>query len=278
MKVRFAVSPGTGAFEPEGYLAFVDGLEARGFDTIWLSDIPLGGSVEPVVGLAAAASRTARLKLGANLVPIGRSPVQLAKQLAQLDHLSSARLLLTMVPGLGSPAERLALGIEGRDRGVALEQMIVALRHWWSTGVAKPLQEPLEIWLGGLGPRALERAGRLSDGWLGAAMTPNEARLAVRAITETASALGRTVDPEHFGMSIPYARSDPGSAPFEALRARRSGIDPRSLIPVGSSELQTLLEHYVDAGCSKFVLRPLSPEVADDDLDWLASTVLHLQT
>ncbi|MGO9560820.1 MAG: LLM class flavin-dependent oxidoreductase [Acidimicrobiales bacterium] len=283
MKIRFAVSPGGGSLDPDAYRALVDGLEALGFDTIWLSDIPLGGSIEPVVGLAIAAARTTRLKLGANVVPIGRSPVQLAKQLAQLDQLSAGRLLLMMVPGVGTPAERAALGIDGRDRGVELERAVVSLRERWAVGASRPVQEPLELWFGGLGPRALERAGRLSDGWLGAAMTPAEVAAAVGKIKDAASAAGREIDPEHFGMSIGYARSDPGVAPFEAVRTRRPDVDPRALIPVGAEALHRLLDQYVAAGCSKFVLRPIpagggGPGDVDEELEWLAAEVLPLQT
>ena len=283
MKIRFAVSPGGGSLDPDLYRTLVDGLEGRRFDTIWLSDIPLGGSIEPVVGLAIAAARTTRLKLGANVVPIGRSPVQLAKQLAQLDQLSAGRLLLMMVPGVGTPAERAALGIEGRDRGVELERIIVTLRERWAEGASRPVQEPLELWFGGLGPRALDRAGRLSDGWLGAAMTPAEVTVAVGQINEAASAAGREIDPEHFGMSIGYARSDPGVAPFEAVRTRRPDVDPRVLIPVGADALHRLLDEYVAAGCSKFVLRPITGGAGDvgdveEELDWLAAEVLPLQT
>ena len=278
MKVRFAISPGPGSFEPGAYADLVDGLEARRVDTIWLSDIPLGGSIEPVIGLAVAAGRTAKLKLGANIVPIGRNPLQLAKQLAQLDQLSAGRVLLMMVPGIGSPAERSALGIDGRDRGVELERVVGKLREWWATGTSRPVQDPLELWFGGLGPRALERAGRLSDGWLGAAMTPAEVGAAVTTINESASAAGREIDPEHFGMSIGYARSDPGSGPFDAVRARRPQVDPRDLIPVGAGQLHHLLDAYVAAGCSKFVLRPIPTGDLDEELDWLAAEVLPRQT
>ena len=282
MKIRFAVSPGGGSLDPELYIGLVDGLEARRFDTIWLSDIPLGGSIEPVVGLAVAAARTTRLKLGANVVPIGRNPVQLAKQLAQLDQLSAGRLLLMMVPGVGSAAERSALGIDGRDRGNELERIVASLRERWATGSARPVQQPLKLWFGGLGPRALERAGRLSDGWLGAAMTPSEVAVAVGTIMKAASAAGREIDPEHFGMSIGYARTDPGTAPFDAVRARRPDVDPRDLVPVGADRLHRLLDEYVAAGCSKFVLRPIMggdglPDL-DDELDWLAGEVLPRQS
>ena len=277
VKVRFAVSPGPGPYDSGRFGAFVDGLEAGGFDTMWLSDIPLGDEVEPIVGLALAAERTARLMLGANLVPIGRSPVQLAKQLVQLQEAPGGRILLSLVPGTGSAPERAALGLGRASRSAAFEAAVAALRRAWDTG-AGGARRPLELWLGGHGPRALERAGRLGDGWLGAAMTPEEAAAAVARITAAAASAGRWIDPEHFGMSIPYARDDPGPGAFEALASRRPDADPRELLPVGSKAVHRLLDGYLEAGCSKFVLRPVGVVDLDDELDWLARTVLPRQS
>ncbi len=195
MKVRIAISPGASPADPSSLAAAIDGLEARGFDTIWLSDVPMGALVDPLLGLAFAAARTTRLKLGANVVPFGRSPFVLAKELAQLDRLSCGRLLLSLVPGLDQHGERDALTIGRRHRGHYLDELIPMLRQWWAGEAvdhqsetfectalrlpAQPVQQPLEIWLGGVGPAAIDRAARLSDGWLGANLTPAEAGIAL---------------------------------------------------------------------------------------------------
>src|SRR5437868_13388086 len=107
MKIRFAVAPG-GPFDAESYAAFIDALEQRRFDGVWLSDVPMAPIVDPTIGLAFAAGRTRRLKLGANVVPIGRNPMLLAKELAQLDQLTHGRLLISIVAGLDPPGERQA--------------------------------------------------------------------------------------------------------------------------------------------------------------------------
>ena len=295
MKVRIAVAPGGGARSAESYASLVDGLEARGFDTIWLSDVPLAPAIDPAVGLAFAAARTSRLKLGANVVPIGRNPLLLAKQLAQIDHLSGGRLLLMIVPGIGSPAEREALGMLGADRGGYLDEVVPLLRRFWSgepvehhsdrfsfaklTVHPRPVQDPLEIWLGGSGPKALARAGRLADGWLGAALTAPEAGLARDGIEKAAEGAGRLIDPEHFGLSILYARSEPSSETLAGLAQRRPDIDATRLVPIGRAGLRKLLGSLVDEGLSKFVLRPAPPVSSiPEELDWLAESVLDLQT
>lgn len=296
MKVRIAVAPGLSETEPVAYCDLVDGLEAKGFDTLWLSDVPMaGGVLDPVVGLAMAAARTSRLKLGANVVPIGRNPFRLAKELAQLDRMSGGRVLLSFVPGLDQPAERESLGLGGADRGRFLDEVIPLLRRWWAgetvehrserfnfPGVAlgvSPVQQPLEIWTGGVGPKALTRAGRMADGWLGAAVSAEEAGAARVRIEEAAAAAGRTVDPEHFGLSLAYARRPPDPSAYEALRRRRPDVDPSLLLPVGRDQLRAGLEALVGQGISKFVLRPSNPVVSwDDELDWLRDAVLDLQT
>jgi probable F420-dependent oxidoreductase len=294
MKVRIAVSPG-GTDGPAGLQAsWIDGLEERGFDTVWLSDIPLGPNLDPGVGLAYAAGRTRRLKLGANVVAVGRNPVALAKRLAQLDQLSGGRLLLTIVPGLGDVAEREALGVLGVDRGAVLEEVVTLLRRFWSgepvehhsarfsfSGVMVPVpaQDPLVLWLAGHGPQALERAGRLGDGWLGAALSPAEAGVARRRIEQAAAAAGRVVDPEHFGLSIPYARREAPAGAIAQIARRRPDADPAGLLPVGATALRDLISSLVGEGLSKFVLRPVAPVgPADEELDWLAAAVLDLQS
>jgi probable F420-dependent oxidoreductase len=285
MKVRIAVSPPVESWDEVVLPEFVDALERLGFDTIWLSDVPMGPHVDPLIGLALAAGRTSRLKLGANLVPFGRNPMTLAKQLAQLDQLSCGRLLLSLVPGLDQPGERQALGIGDANRGQLLDEIIPKLRRWWSGQTVDnvavrplPLQDPLEIWLGGVGPLALRRAGRLSDGWLGASLTPAEARVAVDHIMQAATDADRTIDPEHFGLSIPYARTEPDESTVAALRARRPDTSLEQILPVGAQQLCELIERLVDEGLSKFVVRPVQAGSDwEDELQWLAQTVLPLQ-
>ena len=296
-KIRFAVTPPAAALEPEAFDDYLQHCERLGFDTLWLSDIPLGAMGDPLFHLCYAAARTRRLKLGANVVPLGRNPLWLAKQLAQLDRMSNGRVLLSFVPGLGTAAERAALGYADGDRGRALEDIIAMLRVWWSGGevtghyqgarfdklalAPRPQQQPLEVWLGGKGPLALERVARAGDGWLTAVITPAEAYTARMTIERRANELGRHIDPEHFGISIPYARHAPPETAISALRARREDKDLSDIVAVGRAQLRELIGAHIDAGLSKFVLRPSNAlDAAADwrtDLDWLAEAVLDLQ-
>ncbi|MBO0731009.1 MAG: LLM class flavin-dependent oxidoreductase [Acidimicrobiaceae bacterium] len=295
MKIRFAVTPPLYGLELDDFGRAVEDLERLGFDTVWLPDITLGAQLDPIVGLAFAAGRTTRLKLGADLVPIGRNPLGLAKDLAQLDRLSGGRLLLSFVSGIDQPGEREVLGIGAANRGRILEEITPLLRAWWSgetvnyhserwhlPGVAspaRPVQDPLEVWFGGHGPKALVRAGHFSDGWLGSTMGPAEAGAARQRILDAARDAGRAIDPEHFGLSVPYAVDAPDPATVERLRARRPDVDVADVVPVGPNGLRDLVHRLVDEGLSKFVVRPTFPGGATTaGLGRLADAVLPLQT
>jgi probable F420-dependent oxidoreductase len=295
VKIRFAVGPHAGSLSASDMVAFAESLEAAGFDGLWLSDIPVAPVLDPLLGLALAAGRTNRLRLGANLVPLGRNPFLLAKELAQLDQISDGRLLLSFVIGVGQPGERQTLGLDGARRGDVLEEVLGLVRSWWAgetvdhrserwtfdhlPPAARPVQEPLEVWLGGRGPQALDRVGRIADGWLGAQLTPAEAGAARGHIEEAARRAGREVDPEHFGMSIPYARVAPEAELLGPLAARRPGVDPLAFVPVGRTSLRDFVERYVEAGLSKFVVRPIAPVASwTEEAAWLGNAIIDLQT
>lgn len=294
MKIRIAVASTNTPADRDGLAALVDGLESRGFDTLWLSDTPLTPAVEPLLALAVASARTQRLKLGTNVVIPGRNPLHLAKELAHLDRLSGGRLLLAFMPGIGSPLERAALGAEGVDRNRLVAHVIELCRAWWAgeavtdeiagfryDGVRvgpRPLQEPLEVWLGGNGPKGLELTGTHGDGWLGSRATPAQAEASRRAIDRAAAAAGRSIDPEHFGISIPYSRAALDDRTVTSVMARAEA-DRADILPVGSAEIVGLLRRHVDAGITKFVLRPMSLHDGwDVELDFLAEHALPLQT
>ena len=284
MKVRIGVALGGRTAMPlEQFGAVLDDLELLGFDSVWLPETFLGGTVDPVVGLAYAAARVRRLKLGTHIVTPGRPPYALAKTLAQLDRLSGGRLLLTFVAGLNDRAERAAQGLPTGDRTKWFDEHLPRIRSWWTGDTVDgltldtlPQQRPLEVWLGGQATTALDRAGRLADGWLPGAITVADAVAARSVIDATADRHGRAIDREHFGINISYmweAAPPPGSAP-----PRTTG-DPTDVVAYGDAHLKSIMGRWIEAGFTKIVVRPVAaPPDWATELRRLAATVLHMQT
>jgi probable F420-dependent oxidoreductase len=293
MKIRIGIGAAGASSTPEALHELVTGLDDLGFDSLWVSEVLTGPVLDPVVSLAWAAARNPRLKIGTTMLLPGRNVIRLAKQLASLDVLSKGRLLVTLVPGLTYPPEREAIGVEPKRRGAIIDEALPLLRRLWAGETVShegdagtfhdvklwplPVQQPLEVWLGGNVPAALERCGRLSDGWLPSLCTPEEAAAGRVVIEEAAAKAGRSISGEHFGMSLGYAREAIDPATARTMAARR----PRALelTPVGLPTLRALIERFIAVGFSKFVLRPVkAPASWREELEAVATAVGDLQT
>ena len=293
MKIRIGVGAAGASSTPETLDELVRGLDDLGFDSLWVSEVLTGPVLDPVVSLAWAAASNPRLKIGTTMLLPGRNVLRLAKQLASLDVLSRGRLLVTLVPGLTYSPEREAIGVEPKQRGAFIDEALPLLRRLWAgetvnydgpAGTLRdvklwplPVQQPLEVWLGGTASAALERCGRLSDGWLPSLCTPDEAAAGRAVIEEAAARAGRSISGEHFGMSIGYAREAIDPATARTMAARR----PRSLelTPVGLPALRERIESFIAVGFSKFVVRPIAaPRSWRAELEALSGAVGDLQT
>ena len=192
MKVRIGIGVGRTALEPDGFEGIGAAILESGFDSIWVSDVLTAGGFDPFVALAFLAGRVRGLKIGTTMLLPGRNVVRLAKSLASLDRLSGGKLLVTFVPGLTEGPERAAIGVEPKTRGGVIDTNLPILRRLLGgeavpidgtegasetvTISPRPIQDPLEFWLGGMARAALERCGRLGDGWLPSLCTPGRGR------------------------------------------------------------------------------------------------------
>lgn len=296
MKVRVGYGLGTGAFDPGAFAEMVDALESTGFDSLWLSERLTGEALDPLTGLAVAAGRTTRLKLGTSVLVLpGRNPVMLAKELATLDRLSGGRLLPAV--GLGAPeaAEHVAFGVARRERGAMFDEALPLIRRLWQEddvhhsgsyyrveGVSlrpRPVQSPPDVWLGGRAPSELRRVGRLGDGWLPSFCTAAEAEEGRVLVEKAAAEAGRSMDPEHWGALVIYTEGPLPDRLARALAARRPGTDPASVVGQGLDGLRRRIEEFVARGFSKLVVVPAVGGAAKaDGIGRLAEAVLPLET
>ena len=295
MKTRIGISLGPAAV-PAVFGDAVDRVEALGVDSLWLSEMVFGSLVEPFAGMAYALSRTSRLKAGTGVAVLpGRHPVLVAKHLASLAGLAPGRVLPVFGLQPARAAERGLFEVPAGRRAAVFEESLRLIRllltqeqvsfrgEFFTVDGAHigPLPaKPLDIWLGGSAPGALSRVGRLADGWLGSLLTPEEARAAREIIQGAASAAGREVEADHFGISLAVAPG--GGVPADlatAIRQRRPSSDPAALVPVGWAAAKRAIEQYVLAGISKFVIRPAAPPASlDDFLSDFTRELMPLQT
>ncbi len=297
MKIRVGFGLGTRSRtnDAERFVEMVEALEDRRFDSIWFSDRISGEAPDPVVAMSVAAARTTRIKFGMSVMVLpGRNPAVVAKQLASLDRLSNGRLLPAFGLGARDAVEHQAFGVQREERAALFDEALPLIRRLWSgeridhdgpafhlSGVRvlpRPVQDPIEVWLGGIAPSELRRVGRLGDGWLPSFCTPDEVGQGIATINEEAARHDREIDQEHFGALIAYSLGEVPDALAALVARRRPELDPTDVIPSGLPALADTIRRFVEVGASKFVVLPVAePDEWRPALDELADTVLPLQ-
>lgn len=291
-----AIAIGIGIMEypfqtADGFWRWVDLCEQGGIDSIWQTDRIVSRTpiLECLTALAAIAGRTRRIKFGVNVVSVAlREPVLLAKQCATIDVLSNGRLLPGF--GIGSPrgpeweAMQLDTTVRGRKTDEALE---IIARLWRGEPLdyqgrhfrlkqaqiaPLPVQPDLPIWIGGSSEAAIRRTARLGTGWQAGAESPEAVGEVIAGIKSALEATGRTIEEDHYGAAFGFrfgGPDDPGVMKVMAQYEARTGRDPRAMFAMGDAAcIVDRVAAYVDAGASKFILRP----VAEGDDDMLMQT------
>jgi 5,10-methylenetetrahydromethanopterin reductase len=233
---------------PEELAGFARGAERDGFDELWLvEDCFLAGGLTMA---ATALAVTDSLHVGIGLLPAAvRNPAIAAMEIAGLSRMHPGRF--TAAFGHGVEAWMRQIGARPPDRLVALEETVDAVRrllagetldtdgwaHLDDVRLAHLPSEAPPILIGTTGPRALEIAGRVADGFLLAEGSGPEA---VRWAREIAG-----------GTACVYAwlsLDEDRDAAADALRPgleswRRMGLYPRLFELAGVGEDATSLSH-----------------------------------
>lgn len=279
-----------------GFWRWVDLCEQGGVDSLWQTDrlISREPILEAMAAMAAIAGRTRRVKFGMNVVSLAmRDPVVLAKQCATIDALSEGRLLPGF--GIGSPLapEWQAMALDPKERGRRTDEALEVLRllftgekvdfagrHYTLRGASiapKPVQAELPMWIGGGSEAAVKRTARLGTGWQGGPETPAEAGAVIAGIKAALAETGRAIEEDHYGAAFAYrfgSAEEPGVARAMESYRRRTGRDPAERFVVGGAEqVLARLGEYVEAGVSKFILRP----AASGDEEMLAQTRMLIE-
>lgn len=217
-------APVSGAWAtPQNLAAFAIGAERDGYRSLWSFQrllVPVGSGMDPVyqsvldpmAALSFAAAVTSVIRLGVAIVNAPFvSPGYLAKQAASVDVLSGGRHDLGI--GIGWMPEEFALtGADMARRGARVAEYVQVLRTLWAGGdrsfdgsfyrVPAGTQAPPPVQaggppvlLGGLARPALERVGRIADGWITSSRTDlSTIDQLIEIVKESAAAAGRDAE------------------------------------------------------------------------------------
>ncbi len=270
--------------------AYGEGVEALGFTHVLAYDHVIGADPEVHRGWAGpydvrttfhepfvlfgylAAVTSVELVTGIIILP-QRQTVLAAKQAAEVDLLTGGRFRLGV--GLGwNPVEYEALGKDFSNRGERLDEQVMLMRRLWTepsathrgahetvtgAGLAPlPVQRPIPVWFGAVAERALQRVGRLGDGWF-PQVPPGEWLDEARAIVRLAAVeAGR--DPDALGMEgrISWETGDVDRLVRQAGKWRDAGASHIGVNTMGAG-LGSVDDHLAALTKAADALAPLNP-------------------
>ena len=274
----------------EGIEAAAEVADRVGWSDVWTTDHVLvdressdeyGRIFEAILTLAHVGARHPRLRLGTSVIVVPqRQSVVLAKELASLDVLSRGRVIAGV--GIGwNRTEFDNLGMSDRFavRGAYLDETVALWRHLWSGAstpfhgrfhhledfVFGPLPDQgagLPVWFGGRAEAALQRAGRLGDGYHSSSTSPAKYAERIPVLRDAATAAGRPMPVLSARIRVlPDAPAAGGDSSY-ALRGNadqiRAGIAEWEAIGVSHAAL------YFES---------VEPEAIVRDVEWFAREV-----
>lgn len=274
--------------------------EHLGFDAVWL----VGGLQRgipaplPLLGYAAAATRTLKLGLAMLISPL-LTPLDVARNVTTIDHLSGGRLELGLSLGHGGALYERHGVPQPTHRGKHFERNIAAIRALLRGEPATSVDDPPlhlaaepaplppvrpggpPIWLGGRAPGALERAARLGDGWFGAGNLPiADFYPALAAVRRQVEQMGRDPGEFRYGKRVfvgvgteKRAVREQMAAWFAAGPGDPTLVDSTAIYGT-ADEVAAGLRRLREAGAHTLALTPLAD--VDEQVHRLAEEVCPL--
>jgi alkanesulfonate monooxygenase SsuD/methylene tetrahydromethanopterin reductase-like flavin-dependent oxidoreductase (luciferase family) len=206
--MRLALSLGyqTAWTTPADHLALAQEADRLGYAVVWSAEAY--GS-DSVTMLAWIAGQTSRIDLGTAVMQIpARTPAMTAMTAATLDTLSGGRFRL----GLGVSGPQVSEGWHG----VRFAKPLQRTREYVES--VRPARDRVPIYLAAVGPKNLELAGELADGWLAVFLAPEFASEQLISIAAGRAKAGLGLDGFDVVPAVPVVVGDDVSACAELVR------------------------------------------------------------
>jgi probable F420-dependent oxidoreductase len=297
MKFGFSLVVRGNDATPDAFAQIAERAEALDIDSLWCSaHIILPPQVksgyvlipgrkhpdywEPFTVLSFLAGLTRKVTLGTSVVIVPmHNPIELAKQVAEVDQLSGGRFVFGI--GVGWFEEEFeVLGQDFHNRGARTDEAMALMKALWSDDPVsfegrhysvdracfspKPLQKPSPpIWVAGGSKVALKRAARIADAWHPVRPTFEYLHDARAELDRYLGEVGREPGSVEIAVKLPLIFQDgPPGADQPPTQGR-------------PSDIVDAIERYREAGASHLVLDfvPESLATALDTMERFAQEV-----
>ncbi len=274
--------------------AQLDTIVEAGIDHIFMADhvsFRGGGGNDVLVHLAAIAGLEPRLGLYAGVYLLAlRHPMIAARQIATFASIAPGRLVMGVGVGGEDRHEFEVCGIDPATRGRRTDAELEIVRRllagetvdwdddFFQLDEAKILPVPnpaVPFVVGGRSTAAIDRAGRVGDGWLAAWTTPERFAQGVERAAEAADDAGRTADGKTVAWRHGYqiwvgVGDDPASGRTHVSEAMskfyRMPFEPfERFTPMGTAEqIAEALAPFVANGAVDLNITPCGPDRASE--------------
>ena len=267
------------ATQARNLLEVATAARAAGLDGLLVGDnhaVPsaFANSFAPVATLARLSAVTGSMPIGMVLLAPFYQPIVLAEQIGTLAAFAAAPLVVVLANGGREDAFK-AFGMPLASRARRTEELAVVLRallagervthrgRYFSLDgvqVSPRPRVPVEIWVAGTVPAAVERAGTLGDGWLTGQNTGDQDL--VRQLDLYRSAAARSGRPARAVLrrDIFVAETDAAAhAEVDRILAEGyRGTGKAELLVGGPSAVIERLAHYRELGFEEVMVRHIT--------------------
>lgn len=199
------------------------------------------------------------------------NPVLVAEQIGTLASIAQGPFILQCAIGGGEEQFRpfgatLRERVPRFERGLDIVRRLCAGESVDGTRIAPAPPDPLEVWIGGSAPKAIDRAARLGDAFLiGPEATPPQVRELIGQYRDACARHGRDASRIAVRRDVHVGddRADADRVAGPVLERGYRGFDPSAPVVGGPAEVVDAFAALGNEGCTDVIVRHLAEDQAE---------------